>query len=342
MRAIFIHSGWRTGSTYVWTKFRHDPACLGFYEPFNEMLSAMSPTDIYTARHDLAALKHSEIGLPYFHEYIPLLGPKGHPLFKLEFSYRNYFVTGEPLSDQRAYIDSMLGLAAKLGRRPVLGFVRSLGRVGWFRKNFTAAANIVVIRSPLGQWLSARQLALQHQHEFFDPMQLLILAQARGSAVVALEAQRLGIPRLDDHPLPAAIELARQLAAKLSPADRFRIFASLYALSYLAALPQADLVIDMDRLSVDADYQAEVADAVRTLTGLDVEFSDAAMPRRADPDVDLREALADIRARLPDMPLPHDSVDPAGESFARELLSVKLAADEVLLRPGSPPSPGPA
>jgi hypothetical protein len=333
MRAIFIHSGWRTGSTYVWTKFRQDPACLGFYEPFNEMLSAMSPTDIYTARHDLAALKHSEIGLPYFHEYIPLLGAKGHALFKLEFSYRNYFIADEPLPDQRAYIESMLGLAGKLGRRPVLGFVRSLGRVGWFRKNFTDAANIVVIRSPVGQWLSARQLALQHQHEFFDPMQLLIFAQARGSMAIIEEGQRLGIPRLDGHPLSAAIELARQLSAKLNPADRFRIFASLYVLSYLAALPNADLVIDMDRLSVEAAYQAETARAIHALAGLDVEFSDAAMPRRADPDVDLREALADIRARLPGMKPPHDSADAGRETAARELLARKLADDAAALGP---------
>ena len=331
MQAIFIHSGWRTGSTYVWTKFRHHPACLGFYEPFNEMLSAMSPTDIYTARHDLAALKHSEIGLPYFHEYIPLLGPKGNPLFKLEFSYRNYFIADEPLPDQRAYIDSMLGLAGKLGRRPALGFVRSLGRVGWFRKNFATAANIVVIRSPVGQWLSARQLALQHQHEFFDPMQLLILAQARGSAAVIEEAQRLGIPRLDDHPLRAAIELARQLAAQVSPAVRFRMFASLYVLSYLAALPNADLVIDMDRLSVEAAYQAETARAIRQLTGLDIDFADADMPRRADPDVDLREALADIRTRLPGMELPHGGTEPGRDAAARELLARKLAEDAALL-----------
>jgi hypothetical protein len=333
MRAIFIHSGWRTGSTYVWTKFRHHPGCLGFYEPFNEMLSAMSPTDIYTARHDLSALKHSEIGLPYFHEYIPLLGPKGHPLFKLDFSYRNYFVADEALADQQAYIDSMLSHGGRLGKLPVLGFVRSLGRVGWLRRSFSDAVNIVVVRSPVGQWLSARQLALQHQHEFFDPMQFLIFAQARGSATVIDEGRRLGIPRLDDHPLPVAIELARQMTAKRSPAERFGIFASLYALSYLAALPNADLVIDMDRLSAEAEYQAETARGIKRLTGLDIDFADAAMPRRADPDVDLRPALADIRARLADMTLPHGTADAGREAAARALLISKFADDAAALGP---------
>lgn len=335
MQAIFIHSGWRTGSTYVWTKFRHHPGCTGFYEPFNEMLSQMSPTDIYTARHDLSALKHSEIGLPYFHEYIPLLGPKGHPQFKLDFSYRNYFVADEPLPDQQAYIDSMLGLGGKLRRLPVLGFVRSLGRVAWFRRSFADAVNIVVIRSPVGQWLSARQLALQHNHEFLDPMQVLIFAQARGSLPLIVEGQRLGIPRLDGHPLPVAIELTRQMSAKRSPAERFAVFASLYVLSYLAALPNADLIVDMDRLSAEADYQAHTASEIKRLTGLEIDFADADMPRRADPDVDLRPALTDLRGRLADMPLPHGTTDAGREAAARELLAGKLAADSAALGPSN-------
>lgn len=337
MQAIFIHSGWRTGSTYVWTKFRQHAGCIGFYEPFNEMLSAMSAAEIYTARHDLAALKHSEIGLPYFHEYIPLLGSKGHPLFKLDFSYRNYFAVDDELTDQKAYVDSLLGLAGKLGKQPTLGFVRSLGRVPWFRRHFGDAVNIVVIRSPVGQWLSARQLALQHDHEFLDPMQVLIFAKGRGSAAIIAEAQRRGIPRLEDHPLPVAIELARQIAAKNSPADRFETFATMYVLSYLAALPNADLIVDMDRLSADPAYQATTAGEIRRLTGVEIDFSDANMPRHVDPDVDLTAALARVRARLADIPLPHGSRDAARERAARDLLAKKLADDAARLRPASLP-----
>jgi len=329
MRAIFIHSGWRTGSTYVWTKFRQQPSCLGFYEPFNEMLSTMSPADVFTARHDLSALKHSEIGLPYFHEYIPLLGPKGHPLFKLDFSYRNYFAADEEKADQRAYIASLLDHAAKSGKTPALGFVRSLGRVAWFRHGFPDTVNIVVIRSPVGQWMSARQLAQQHDHEFFDPMQVLILAQATGSPAVTEEAQRLGIPHLPDHPLSAAVQLTRSMALKLSPAERFRVFASVYVLSYLAALPHADLVIDMDRMSAADAYQAEVTEALHRLTGLAFDFRDAQMPRYAKPDVDLRRILADTMERIPDFPMPHGAQP--GDASARALLARKFKSDAELL-----------
>lgn len=329
MRAIFIHSGWRTGSTYLWTKFRTNKSCLGFYEPFNEMLSAMSPADVYTARHDLSALNHSEIGLPYFHEYIPLLGPKGHPLFKLEFSYRNYFVADEPLPEQTAYIENLLQLAEKSKKLPVLGFVRSLGRVAWFRRHFDPAINIVVIRSPVGQWMSARQLALKHAHEFFDPMQYLILAHAGGSAAVAELAQRFGLPRLPEHPLPAAMVLTRGIAAKASPADRFKVFAALYTQSYLAALPSADLVVDMDRLSGDVGYRSQITVDLRRLTGLDLDFADADLPRHATPDVDLRSAVAEAGCACATVPMPHASTD--RDAAARALIAQKFAEDGDML-----------
>jgi hypothetical protein len=55
------------------------------------------------------------------------------------------------------------------------------------------------------------------------------------------------------------------------------------------------------------------------------------MPRRADPDVDLREALADIRAHLPGMKLPHGDTEPGRDAAAREQLARKLADDEAVL-----------
>jgi hypothetical protein len=329
MRALLIHSGWRTGSTYFWTKFRHQPGCIGFYEPFNEMLSAMSPTDVFTAKHDLSALKHSEIGLPYFHEYIPLLGPQGHPLFRLDFSYRDYFVVEEELPEQHAYLDSLVQHAGRMRQLPVLGFVRSLGRVAWFKRRFPESVNIVVMRSPMGQWMSARQLAQQHDHEFFDPMQGLILAYARGSAALPELAQRLGLPRVSEHPLQAAMLLTRDLAAKASPEERFRRFAAVYILSYLAALPHADLVVDMDRLSSDAGYQRATADAVQRLTNIGLDFADAQMPRHTKPDVDLRAALADIQAEIPAFPMPHGPN--AGEASARDTIARKFKDDAELL-----------
>src|ERR671916_606203 len=40
--AVFIHSSWRTSSTWFWQKFRTLPTTLCFYEPFNPQLSIIS------------------------------------------------------------------------------------------------------------------------------------------------------------------------------------------------------------------------------------------------------------------------------------------------------------
>jgi hypothetical protein len=335
MRAVFLHSGWRTGSTYLWTKFRRDPSCMGFYEPFNEMLGSMSPMNVYLARHDLEAMNHSEIGQPYFHEYLPLLGPQGLAGFDLDFSYRNYFVVDQDLPAQRAYIDSLFALAAKTERTPILGFVRSLGRVAWFRRQFPQAVNLVLLRSPLAQWLSGREMALKHDQEFLDPMQLLIMSQAGGSASLVAQAQRLGVPRLEQQSFSAVKHLMFDGVKPLSPEVRFKLFAWMHAFSYLAALPHAQLVIDMDRLSTVDDYRAETKAALRDLTGFDLDFSDAKIPRHVGPELKatLLPVVDEIRSELAagTFPMPHPDIAREHAEAARDVLLRKLDEDRALL-----------
>jgi hypothetical protein len=335
MPAVFLHSGWRTGSTYLWTKFRRQQSCMAFYEPFNEMLSAMSSVEVYLARHDLEGMNHSEIGQPYFHEYLPLLGQKGLPLFNLDFSYKNYFVVDGDLSEQRAYVGSLIALAEKSSKSPVFGFVRSLGRVAWFRQQFPQSINLVALRSPLAQWMSGRDMALKHGQEFLDPMQLLILSQACGSVALVEQAKRLGIPRLEQQPFGVVKRLMFESVATLAPGVRFKLFAWLHAFSYLAAIPHADLVIDMDRLSTDTDYRGETTSALHQLTGYDLDFADARVPRHVDPDLvqALLPALDEIRQELASgrFPLPHPEIAVDKADAARGILLRKLDEDRAML-----------
>jgi hypothetical protein len=278
MDAVFLHSGWRTGSTYVWNKFRRLPSCMAFYEPFNDLLASMNAVGVLmTSRHD-AALRHSGLDLPYFHEYLPLLGAKGHPLFRDEFVCRDFFVAGEELPEQRAYLESLLGLAEKAKKTPVLGFVRSLGRVAWFKREFKGA-NIVLIRSPFSQWVSGQKVAADGGYKFFDPLHFLILSQARGSAPAVEHAMAHRIPRYETLPTNAARLMLGDLVKAAPPATRFAVFASVYFLSMMAGLPHADLVIDVDRLTSEADYRAGCRAELLRLTGCDLDFSDARTPR---------------------------------------------------------------
>jgi hypothetical protein len=335
MRAIFIHSGWRTGSTYVWTKFRQNGDCMAFYEPFNEFLIEMTKASVYLARHDLQAIHHSEIGRPYFHEYLPLLGEHGMPLFDLDFSYRNYFRVDEDLPQQRAYLESILKVAERSRKIPVLGFVRSLGRVPWFRRQFADSINLVVLRSPLAQWLSGRELAQSNEQEFYDPMQLLILSQARGSPALVELANRFDIPRLDELPFGPAKRRMFDLVRNMGPAARFKISAWLYVLKYMASLPCADVVIDIDRLSGDSAVQGQVTADIQRLCGLELEFSDANMPRHVEAEIagDLLGVVDELLAvlRSGNVMMPHAGLDPKQAETARLTILQKFEHDRRFL-----------
>ncbi|HTY65215.1 MAG TPA: hypothetical protein VMH36_01080 [Alphaproteobacteria bacterium] len=336
MNAVFLHSGWRTGSTYVWNKFRRVPSCMAFYEPFNDLLASLNAVGVLmTSRHD-AALRHSGLDLPYFHEYLPLLGTKGHPLFRDEFVCRDYFVAGEKLPEQRLYLDSLLALAEKAKKTPVLGFVRSLGRVAWFKRELEGA-NIILIRSPFSQWVSGQKVAADGGYKFFDPVHFLILSQARGSAQAVEHALAHRIPRYENLTTNAGRLMLADTVNCAPPAVRFAVFASVYFLSMMAALPHADLVIDVDLLTTDTGYRARRRAELLRLTGCDIDFSDARTPRYgadAAPAevVDALRTIAGAIATGQDRLWDDRSCSvPAAAAAARATIAAKFVEDSKLL-----------
>jgi hypothetical protein len=332
--AIFLHSGWRTCSTYVWNKFRRQRACLAFYEPFNDLLGSMSSAGVLmTGRLD-TGLRHSGLDQPYFHEYLPVLGEKGHPLFRDEFVCRNYFVVDQALADQKLYLDSLLSLAAEAEKTPVLGCVRSLGRLAWFKREL-AGIHIVLVRSPFSQWVSGQKLAAEG-YKFFDPVHFLILSQAEGSEPAVEHARHHRIPRHERLTSNAAKLMLTDMVNCAASAVRFGVFASVYFLSMMAALPYADLVIDVDRLTSDAAYRAGRSAEIRRLTGCDLDFSDVRTPRytaeSAPEVVDTLKAISGAVATGLD-PLWDDrgcSV-PAAAAAARATIAAKFIDDSKLV-----------
>ena len=309
---------------------------MAFYEPFNDLLAGMTAVGVLmTSRHD-TALRHSDLDLPYFHEYLPLLGAKGHPLFRDEFVCRDYFVADEKLPEQRLYLESLLALADKAKKTPVLGCVRSLGRVAWFKRELKGA-NIVLIRSPFSQWVSGQKLAADGGYKFFDPLHFLILSQARGSEPAAEHAGAHRIPRYENLATNAGRLMLADTVKAAPPEVRFSVFASVYFLSMMAALPHADLVIDVDRLTSEPDYRAERRAEVLRLTGCDLDFSDARTPRykadAAPPEVidalkTIAGAIATGQERLWD---DRSCGVPAAAAAARAIIAAKFVDDSKLL-----------
>ena len=68
MAPVFIHSLFRTGSTYIWLKFRNNEQYYCYYEPFHEVLSILTRDVSNLLNEDLArdVLGHPAIKKRYF------------------------------------------------------------------------------------------------------------------------------------------------------------------------------------------------------------------------------------------------------------------------------------
>lgn len=278
-RAVFLHSGFRSGSTWFWHRFREAGGTQAYYEPFHERLASLSPEALAQFGPQRWASGHPDLAAPYFAEYRGLLRPEGGVrLYETRFAAEAYYETGTDEAQAR-YIRSLVDHARQADKVPVFGFCRSLGRVPWFRA-LGEGINIATWRDPWDQWVSCRDQAVVQQNWYFLFRYVLFACFGARHRQFAPFFAGLDLP-----PAPAGVAPA-QLAAQLAYFDAatietlFRIFLRVYMLDTLIALQHADYVVDLDALSEDAERRRGIAAELRDLTGLaDLSFEDCALPR---------------------------------------------------------------
>jgi len=154
---IFIHSMFRSSSTYFFAKFRSLGAAVTCYkEPFHEdLLSLNDPRrwdELIAPPHETVEhLRHPLLEKAYFHEYW-IARERLMGLFKKSFSYCQYFLENEDQlpHDAWAYLAALISCPTG---RPVLHFCRSSGRIGAIRSAF-GGMHIYMWREPRTQWWS--------------------------------------------------------------------------------------------------------------------------------------------------------------------------------------------
>jgi hypothetical protein len=273
-QAIFLHSSWRTGSTYVWAKFREQPGTCCYFEPLNEHLATASAAMIDGFR-PWSFANHPPLDAPYLEEFRPLVEPGGGVRgFPAPLAFGNYCAGADaPLPELEDYLNDLSANAARLGRRPVYGFVRTDLRVGWFRAR-TPGAHIFIRREPRRQFLS-------------------MLRQAARDNVYFLERAAFILDRNKDEPAFAPLRAALQ-SARSSRLREFleggsaqergmaRLYLAFYFMRLLARpLGEAhcDLVIDIDRLSLNEAYRREIESRLAGLVGMAISFADCRIER---------------------------------------------------------------
>ena len=275
MQSIFLHCGWRCGSTYLWSKFRECRGATAFLEPLSEKLARYSAADILKDVSTAWESRHPQLAAPYAAEYLPLIADAGVPLYETRFALERYFVGREELLQESDYLDSLLTHARDRGSNHcVLGFSRSLGRAGAIKRNFPGY-HIVLMRNPVQQWLSCRSYRIDSEQPYFELCHLLILALAQRGSLAAEAAAWLRLPPVPPGSFKEQYKYMRSRFRRLDDELSYRVFLTVYILSYLQALPAADLLVDIDLLGTSYNT---ISRGIAGRTGLLLDFSDCSLP----------------------------------------------------------------
>jgi len=280
--AIFLHSSWRAASTYVWAKFRQRPDTYCYFEPLNEHLFTAT-AEVIDGFRPWSFANHPALDAPYLEEFRPLIGPGGGISgFPAHLTFGRYCAASDDsLPELEAYLADLAGLAARLGRRPVYGFVRTDMRVGWFRARMPGA-HIFIRREPRRQFLSMLRQAVQG-NPYFLQRGVVILRHNMEAPAFAPLLSALEFPAVELPPLLDSSGLREAFRGKLVDETVLRrlyfIFYFMWLLARQLGEPQCHLVIDIDCLSLDESYRREIENRLGDLVGMAISFADCRVER---------------------------------------------------------------
>jgi hypothetical protein len=277
--AVFLHSMWRTGSTYLLSRFSAETRYLSFYEPFNGEISSARKrrmaAEQYQERHK--ALRHPGSEGGYFSIYDEADPLDGQPLWRHSSPslcvydvYNRLSAAGEQL------LAACVRLAASRQQTPVFGFCHSGLQIADMHKAF-GGVHVYLSRPHRDQFVS-----YQPEHnDFFVPatvMQLLASAKWFSTALLlvpSLRIWRAAYPAslIRTMPHAATMKLARSIAAGLSLDQKFKLFYLSWLLSHRPAPG-----VSMETISLPyLQRQPELRQAFESRFG--VRLSDLNYPR---------------------------------------------------------------
>lgn len=271
---VFLSSLWRSGSTYVWSRFRADPLTCCFYEPLHDGLASLTRADIARDTPDqIASLRHPALAEPYFAEYAPLLRPSGGvPRFSADLAHDRWRLRPTESHPRMArYLDHLIAHARAQGRQAVLGCVRAPLRLGWVGRQRLDMRLVHLDRAPLDVWRSC-----VHQGEagrsFFGNW-LRVVWRNRNDPMMAPVFERLPWPTGWRAGLTKPKHRHRAMLQAMSPEETYFLIAYMWGAAALHGLTHAHAVVDINRGS-EPGYNGAIGDRLRELCRSDVSFDD--------------------------------------------------------------------
>lgn len=251
---IFVHSLFRSASTYFFQKFRSIDSFCCYQEPFNESLAALNfPWRHYRLLESPTAtteLRHPLLDRPYFYEF---WASRQHlrGLYHRAFAYDQYFVKDAQLpAQQQAWISALLEHAAA---RPMLQLSRSSGRVAALRRLY-GGRHVQLWREPRVQWWSYKAA------DYFDSVTRRIYRSTNLPETLLTVYRMAGTGRLR--------------ARHLRPRGNYLLFYGLWLDAWLRLRANCELSINVDRIALDPAENAGCSRQLSELAGHPISLSD--------------------------------------------------------------------
>ncbi|MBV8801945.1 MAG: hypothetical protein JO131_03075, partial [Gammaproteobacteria bacterium] len=266
---IFIHSLFRSGSTYFFNVFRR--ANTGYWcyqEPLHEMIFlSKDVNNTFLNIHDKVAkqLRHPLLDKPYYQELCEIRESWKEILLK-ESIYDHYFVTSD--EDKSIPYFKVLIKAAK--GIPVIQECRTSSRIGNL-KNTLAGIHLYLWRNPWDQWWSYQI------NDYFNAINMLIINAKQHPKEIAIFRDKIQFTYFESADIYEQVVHFKSIP--VNSGISYQAFYLLWCLGLREALKHADLMVNIDKLSYDMEYRFSILKKFYSLGLHKCDFADCVIPQ---------------------------------------------------------------
>ncbi len=264
-----MHGLWRSGSTYVWSRFRAVKGAYSYFEQLYPGLARITSARVGRGewREAIAANRHPDLDAPYFAEFSPLIARRGVKGFDRRFAFDRFVLDADDRHPAlERYLRRLIGYAAAQDRRPVLGCNRTWLRPAWIKARF-GSYDVFVERDPVAIWCSYKRHAQAGNYNYFTNLHLILERNGRHPLFAPIAERvrlRRGLERFGK-----AVKAYPALIEAMSDAESYGLVYYMWSLSILSGLRHCDLIVDTGAPSM----AARAAEAIKGDIGLDIDFS---------------------------------------------------------------------
>ncbi|MCD4676212.1 MAG: hypothetical protein K8S18_09505 [Desulfobacula sp.] len=273
---IFIHSLFRTGSTYFWSTLKKNKNAVCYYEPLNEQLLDKNKIFILD---NINSNRHSGLVEHYFSDYKDA-GDRFKYLKKPMVIDEFCNVISHKLL--KAYINYLIKVNHKTHN--IFQFNRTSLRSKWFKKNFPESQNIYLYRNHKDQWKS---IVDQHfsGNPYFLNMNLLSVSKNLNHAYFKPLLSLVHFPDIPYYKNKNATASFNHdynhschYVFYLTLEEHYLIHYYLWKIGYNYNRAHCNICIDMTRLNNDPEYQDEISIYFKSWTGFKPVFRSIKLP----------------------------------------------------------------